>query len=83
MELKLPKKELKIDLYGEKEEVLRFATTEECENFSKEVVKADASEFTITRGFLIDLGMSAESAKKLTPDDMLEITYIVTGQKKI
>ena len=82
MDLKLKKRELKIDVYGESNEVLRFPTVIEHNTYLKSLFEEGADEYQETVKFLNSLGMKKEVVKELELPDMQEIIGLLTSKKK-
>ena len=83
MELKLVKKELKIDVYGKADVILKFPTVEEHSLYAENLTKDNANLYAESESFLMKMGMKKTLVKELSLDDMLNIVQILTGQKKI
>ena len=82
-ELNLPKRELKVNIHGEKSVVIRFPKMYELKEYSEKVTAEKADEVEETYLLLEKLGMKKEDSVELEQDSLLELTRIITGQKKI
>ena len=83
MELKLKRRELKIDVYGDSSEVLRFPSFDENNDYTTDILSEEKNEKEVTTKFLTMLGMNEKSVSVLELPDMIEIISVLTGQKKI
>jgi hypothetical protein len=82
-EVKLKRRVVRIDLYGEAKVQLRYPRVEEHNEYINEVLKPETNEYDVTKKFLSDMGMEKELLKTMELPDMQEIILILTGQKKI
>jgi len=81
-ELKLEKRKLSVDVYGEKENLL-FPSVRQQKAYLEELLKEGADEIALTSKYFTDLGMSEKSIESLELPHMYEVLEVISGQKKI
>jgi hypothetical protein len=82
MELKLEKRELKLDVYGKVENLI-FPSVKQQQAYLKELLADDANEVEATSKYFVELGMSNDSIDVLELAHMYEVLEVISGQKKI
>tara|TARA_R110000868_G_scaffold256631_1_gene513426 strand:+ start:1560 stop:1832 length:273 start_codon:yes stop_codon:yes gene_type:complete len=85
IEIKIPKKAIRFDLSGQKV-LVDLPTVAQTKDFREKLSKKEESGKSfekILEDYLISLGLDIEILKGLQDEQIVEISKILTGQKKI
>jgi len=80
MELNFKKKQLNLDLYGEKV-ALTFPTVREFQSYES-AIREGNDDFKVMVSFLCSLGMTEDQINNCYPDDLKSIVDALSGVSK-